>query len=168
MSELPRYILRDCTVFADRDSKIGQASEIALPVPEEKMEELRNAGMVMPIEVPMGFNMLESSFKLTAFDPQVITLFGLKIGTEKEFLVTGALAHEDGTVVNASAYIRGRMKKPDHGTWKTGEVGENDFAVSIRYYRLEVDGRVLVEMDPFNVSIGGVSQTAAIRAALLV
>jgi P2 family phage contractile tail tube protein len=167
MSDMPRYILRDCTIFADRVSKIGQASEISLPVPTEKMDELRNAGMVMPIDIPLGYEKIESSFKLTGFDPQVIMLFGLAVGQEREFMVTGALAHEDGTVVNATAYIRGRLNKNDHGTWKTGEIGENDFSITLRYYRLEVEGNTLIEMDPFSVSIGGQSQTNAVRAALL-
>lgn len=167
-SEMPRYVLRNCNIFVDRVSKIGQASEITLPVPAEKVEEMRNAGMVMPIDIPMGYEKLETSFKLTAFDPQVITLFGLAIGVEKEFMITGSLAHEDGTVVNATAYIRGRLIKSDHGSWKAGEVGENDFQITMRYYRLEVEGSTLIEADPFNVSIGGASQTDAIRAALLV
>jgi P2 family phage contractile tail tube protein len=166
-SDMPRYILRNCTIFADRISKIGQASEITLPVPTEKVEEMRNAGMVMPIDVPMGFEKPEASFKLTGFDPQVIQLFGLEVGQEREFMATGALAHEDGTILNATAYIRGRLIKNDHGTWKPGEVGENDFQITLRYYKLEVDGRTLIEMTPFDVSIGGVSQTAAIRSALL-
>lgn len=166
-SDMPRYILRNCTIFADRVSKIGQASEITLPVPTEKVEEMRNAGMVMPIDIPMGFEKAEASFKLTGFDPQVIQLFGLTVGQEREFMVTGALAHEDGTILNATAYIRGRLIKNDHGSWKPGEVGENDFQITLRYYRLEVDGRTLIELTPFDVSIGGQSQTSAIRSALL-
>ncbi|MCA1305018.1 phage major tail tube protein [Nitratireductor aquimarinus] len=167
-SEMPRYILRNCTIFTDRVSKIGQASEISLPVPAEKLEEIRNAGMVMPIDVPMGYEKNEASFKLTAFDPQVIRLFGLAVGQEREFMVTGALAHEDGTVINATAYIRGRLVRNNHGTWKPGEAGESEHSIALRYYRLEVDGETLIEMDPFSVSIGGVSQTAAIRSALMV
>lgn len=168
MSDMPRYILRNCTIFADRVSKLGQASEISLPVPTEKLEELRNAGMVLPIDIPMGYEKLEASFKLTAFDPQVITLFGLAVGVEKEFMVTGALVHEDGTIINATAYIRGRLMKNDHGDWKPGEIGKNEFSITLRYYRLEVEGRTLIEADPFSVSIGGASQTGGIRAALLV
>ena len=167
-TEMPRYLLRNCTIFVDRISKIGQASEITLPVPAEKLEEIRNAGMVMPIDVPMGYEKPEASFKLTGFDPQVIMLFGLAVGQEREFMATGALAHEDGTIINATAYIRGRLTKNDHGSWKAGEVGENEFSISLRFYRLEVDGVTLIEMDPFNVSINGVSQTAGIRSALMV
>ncbi|MDQ0510873.1 phage major tail tube protein [Ancylobacter amanitiformis] len=167
MSDTPSYILRNCAIFVNRVSKIGQANEINLPVPTEKMEELRNAGMVMPIDIPLGYEKLEASFKLTAFDPQVITQFGLAVGVEREFMVTGALAHEDGTILNATAYIRGRLTRPDHGGWRPGAMAENTFSISIRYYKLEVAGSVLIEMDPFSVSIGGSSQTAAIRAALL-
>jgi len=167
MSSMPCYILRNCTGFVDRISKLGQISEIMLPVPSEKLEEMRNSGMVMPIDIPMGYEKLEGSIKLPAFDPQVIKLFGLAVGQEREFMFTGALAHEDGTIVNATAYIRGRLTKNDHGSWKPGEVGENQHSISFRYYRLEVDGETLIEMDPFSVSIGGVSQTAAIRSALL-
>lgn len=168
MSEMPGYILRACNIFADRASKIGQASEITLPVLEEKLEELRNCGMVMPIAVPMGYEKLEGSFKMTAVDPQVTSLFGLAVGVEKEFLITGALAHENGGVVNASAYLTGRITKYDPGTWKTGELAEAEYTISFRYYRLEIDGRPILDVSPYGVSVGGISQTDAIRAALLV
>lgn len=168
MSDMPRYILRNCTIFANRVSLIGQASEVTLPVPTEKLEELRNAGMVMPIDVPLGYEKLESGFKMSGFDPQVIQLFGLAVGQEREFMITGALAHEDGTVVNATAHIRGRLMKNDHGSWKPGDMAENDYGITVRYYRLEVEGRTILEMSPFDVSVGGTSVTQPIRNALLV
>ncbi|ASV85971.1 phage major tail tube protein [Ochrobactrum quorumnocens] len=168
MSDMPRYILRNCTIFANRVSLIGQASEVTLPVPTEKLEELRNAGMIMPIDVPLGYEKLESGFKMSGFDPQVIQLFGLAVGQEREFMITGALAHEDGTVVNATAYIRGRLMKNDHGSWKPGDMAENDYGITVRYYRLEVEGRTILEMSPFDVSVGGTSVTQSIRNALLV
>jgi hypothetical protein len=166
-SELPGYTLRNCTIFVDRESKAGQASEMTLPVPTEKVEEIRNAGMVMPIEVKMGYELMEHTFSFTAFDPSVLQLFGLKIGDEREFMVTGALADEDGTVHNAVAYVRGFLKSADAGSWTPGEMGSTSFAVSIRYYKLEVDGVEIFEMDPFSVSVGGTNQTEAIRNALL-
>lgn len=167
MSEMPGYILRNCTIFVDRISKVGQASEITLPVPEETVEEVRNAGMVMPIEVKLGYQKLEMGFKMTAFDPQTLVLFGLKPGVVKEFMATGALVDEDGTVHSAVAYMRGFLKKPDGGSWKPGEKSESDYAVSIRSYKLEIDGAPIIEMNPFEVKIGGVSQTKDIRSALL-
>lgn len=169
MSDLPKYILRNCNIFVDRVSQIGQASEIELPVPKEKMEELRNAGMVMPIEVSLGYDKLDMKFKLTAFSPQVLKLFGLKIGEVKEFMATGALVDEDGRTHSAVAYCRGRLSQAKADNWKPGDKkNENDFEVAVRYYKLEIDGEPIIDMDAFNVSIGGVSQTDDIRRALLV
>ncbi|MEP1930754.1 MAG: phage major tail tube protein [Roseibium sp.] len=168
MSELPAYILRDCTIFVDKESKIGQCSEITLPVPEKKQEEVRNAGMIKPRRVSLGYEALELAFKMTSFDPQVIKLFGLAPGIEKQFMATGALVDEDGTVHSAVITMNGDLTKPDAGRWKTGELSENDYMVNVNSYKLEVEGEVLLEMDDFDISSGGVSQQAAIRNALLV
>jgi len=163
------YLLRNCNIFVDRISKVGEASEIELPVPKVKTEELRNAGMHMPIETHMGYDKLEMAFKLTAFDPQVMRLFGLAPGVMKEFMATGALVDEDGTTHSAVAYVRGYIMEAKADNWKPGDKKtENDFKVSVRYYKLEIDGEQVIEMDPFGVTIGGVSQTDNIRRALLI
>ncbi len=167
MSELPRYIMRNCTIFVDRVSQVGQASEMTLPVPEETLDDLRNAGMVMPIEIKLGYEKLEMGFKMTGFDPDTLKLFGLRVGDTREFMITGALVDEDGTTHSAVAYVRGFLKKPDAGSWKPGEKSEVDYMVSVRSYKLEVDGLPIIEMDPFEVKIGGASQTKDIRSALL-
>jgi uncharacterized protein len=46
-------------------------------------------------------------------------------------------------------------------------MAENDYQVAIRYYKLEIDGNEIYEFDGFDVKIGGVSQYAGIRNALL-
>jgi P2 family phage contractile tail tube protein len=109
------------------------------------------------------------AFKLTAFDPQVMRLFGLAPGVMKEFMATGALVDEDGTTHSAVAYVRGYIMEAKADNWKPGDKKtENDFKVSVRYYKLEIDGEQVIEMDPFGVTIGGVSQTDNIRRALLI
>ncbi|MBX8827670.1 phage tail protein, partial [Ochrobactrum sp. SFR4] len=64
-------------LWADRESKLGQIGDITPPVPQKKLEELRNAGMVKPREVMLGYEKLEFSFKMPSLDPQILTLFGL-------------------------------------------------------------------------------------------
>lgn len=166
-SRMPQFILRNCTIFIDRVSQIGQAAEMAIPVPAEKLEEIRNAGMVMPIQVTMGYEKLEASAKLTAFDPAILSLFGLEIGKNKEFMITGALVDEDGTTRSAVAYLTGRIVKQDAGKWKPGDKSETDYSIAARYYKLEIDGKQILEFSPFEVSVNGVSQTDKIRQALL-
>lgn len=167
MSNLPAYILRNCTLWADRTSKLGQIGDVTLPVPTVKVEEMRNAGMVRPREVAMGYEKTEAGFKMPGLDPQILKLFGLRPGVEKPFLVTGALVDEDGTVHSAVASLRGFIKTADPGTWKPGDMAENGYSLAISYYKLEIDGDPILEVDDFDVSIGGVSQVASIKSALL-
>lgn len=168
MSNLPRFILRNCTLWADRESKLGQIGDITVPVPTAKLEEMRNGGMIKSREVQMGFDKLEFSFKMPGVDPQILKLFGLKPGTETPFMVTGALVDEDGTTHSAVLTIRGFLKTANGGTLTPGSPNENDYMCAVHYYKLEIDGENLVEMDDFDVKIGGVSQYADIRSALLI
>lgn len=166
-SNMPGFILRNCTAWIDRVSKLGQIGDVTLPVPQAKVEEMRNAGMVMPIEVSLGYEKLEAGFKMPGLDPQVLKLFGLAPGVETPLMITGATVDEDGTTHSAVANIRGFIKQADPGSWKPGEMAENDYQFSVRYYKLEIDGNPIFEMDAFDVKIGGVSQHASIRNALL-
>lgn len=169
-NSLPRYVLRNCDIFLDGQDQIGQAKEIALPELKKKTEDVLNAGMVMTIELDMGvyekFDGLD--VKLTSFDPAVLKLFGLAVGDIRAFMATGAYIDEDGTVHAGLLYFRGFIKsvKPDAmsvGDKKT----ENGFAISVRSFRLEMDGEPVLEFDPFSVKVGGVSQTDKIRRALM-
>jgi P2 family phage contractile tail tube protein len=160
--------LRDCMLWADRTSKLGQIGDVTPPVPAEKVEEMRNAGMIKPREVQMGYEKLEFSFKMPGFDPQVLKLFGLRPGVETPFMITGALVDEDGTEHSAVMTIRGRIKQTDPGTWKGGDQAENDYMIAVNTYKLEVDGDPIFEIDDFDIKIGGVSQREGIRNALLI
>ena len=155
-SELPRYILRNATIFVDRISRIGQAREITLPTPEVVVEEFRNAGMVKPRDVNLGYAKLESSWVETAFDPAVIGLFGLAPGVVREFMATGA-----------TAYQTGFLRQFDPGAWEPGAKAETTYNLSIHTYKLEIGGQPIIEMDDFDVKIRGVSQYQGIRSALL-
>lgn len=159
--------MRNCMLWADRTSYLGQIGDITPPVPQVKVEELRNAGMPAPIEVNMGYEKLEFSFKMPGLDPAIMKLFGLAPGVETPFMITGATVDEDGTEHSAVLTVRGFLKQSDNGNWKPGEVGENDYQVSVRYYKLEIDGEEIYEWDPFDFKVGGASQYVGIRSALL-
>lgn len=166
-SRNPRFILRNCNLWADRENLLGQIGDITPPVPQIKVEEMRNAGMAMPVEVSMGYEKLEFSFKMPGLDPQVLKLFGLKPGTKHMFLITGATVDEDGDEHSAVMTIWGFLRQSDPGSWKPGDMAENDYQVSVKEYKLEIDGNPIYEMDAFDVKVGGVSQYSGIRSALL-
>lgn len=166
-SELPRYILRNATIFVDRISRIGQAQTVTLPKPKVVTEEVRNAGMIKPRDVDLGYEKLESSWIETSFDPAVIGLFGLAPGVTREFMQTGALVDEDGTVNNATSFMTGFLNEFDPGGWEIGVIATTTFNLSIHTFKLEIAGREVLYMDDFTIRRNGVDQYGSIRAALL-
>lgn len=168
MKELPAYILRNCALWFDRDSKLGQASTITVPKPKVKTEELRNAGMIKPRRVHLGFELLDFSFKMTALDPATIRRFGLSPGVETEILATAALVDEDTTAPHSAAlYMRGTIIGLDGDDWATGTLVNHEFQMDVPYYKLEIDGQPIYEITDFDMLVNGQSQFAAQRAAML-
>jgi P2 family phage contractile tail tube protein len=54
------------------------------------------------------------------------------------------------------------------GDWKPGDKAEIKHAIKAVYYKLEIDGRVMYEIDPLNMIqvVDGVDQLAAERSAV--
>ena len=161
-------ILRNFVVWVDGAGKMGDGDMAKLPDLSLVLEDYRGGGMDIAIEVDLGMEKLEAEFSLTAFDPQVITLFGLSPGTRKAFTMRGHVAGEDGVTFGVAAYIRGRIKKIVHDNWEPGGKAKLTTSLAVDYYKLKHGDRTLVEIDPFNYvrSINGVDQLAAARADL--
>jgi P2 family phage contractile tail tube protein len=64
--------------------------------------------------------------------------------------------------------LRGGIKEVDMGDWKPGDKAEIKHAIKAVYYKLEIDGRVMYEIDPLNMIqvVDGVDQLAAERSAV--
>jgi P2 family phage contractile tail tube protein len=167
MKSTPSYILRNCAFWANNDVKVGQTSEIEVPFPKEKTDKIRNAGMIKERTLSMGYELDDLEFTMSALDPDVLKLMLGKPGSEHPYMATGALVDEDGTTHTATLYIRGRLIDLGNSTWKPGEKADLKCKVTTHYLKLEVDGSEVFEIDDFDFSVGGVSQTGDIRAALL-
>lgn len=165
-SNLPAYVLRDCTLFVDAESKIGQTDEITIPVLEAKTEEMRNGGMIKPRLVHLGYNATNASFTFTSFDPALIALFGLEAGREIPVIAYGYFQDEDGTEHQGRAEMRGFFTKNDPGAWKTGEVATNSTEFTAHAYRIFMDDEEILSVDDFEVRRNGVSERPNRRAAL--
>lgn len=166
MKSTPAYILRNVALWLKEDVKIGQASEMTIPPIKVKMEKMRNAGMVMERDVPMGYEREPAKFKMPTLDPHSISAINGMPGGDDTLLITGALADEDGTVHSFRCYMRGVVKEVDFGNFKPGEKSETDYTFSWEYLKIEIDGDEIVEADDFDVSIAGDSQTGGLREAL--
>lgn len=168
MKSTPAYILRRMSLWLKGDIKIGQVSELTIPPFKVKTEKLRNAGMVMEREIPLGYERENAKFKMTALDPASIAAINAMPGTQDTLMITGALVDEDGTSNNITVYLRGFVKTIDFGTWKEGDKSEIDYEFVWEYLKMEIGGVEKIRADDFDVFIDGVNQTGDIRESLMI
>ncbi|TFF20827.1 phage tail protein [Jiella endophytica] len=157
-SRKPAFIMKNCSLSIEGDVRIGQCKQITIPVLERKMEEFRNNGMIKPREVTMGYEVTRTTFTETAFDPDVISLFGLINGHNRNIVAYGYLESEDGREHGAQYEMVADFIKQDFGDWEAGEQAEAEYELTVHSGRLVVDGRELYAYDDLDVTIGGVRQ----------
>ena len=166
MAKKPAYIIKDCSIAVEGDVRIGQAKTMTIPVIERKVEEMRNAGMIKPREVAMGYEKLEASFTETAFDPAVMSLYGVHPNRDQNVIIYGYLESEDGTEHAARAECVVMFKSLNAGDWAPGEAAETEYQLAVHEVRLFVDDDLIYEMDDYGASFNGVREQPGRTAAL--
>lgn len=163
-----RDIRKNLNLIVDGRGYAGQVMEFTPPALTLQTEDFRAGGMDAPIEVELGMEKLESSFVLSAYDRNVLSLFGVEPGREVQFTLREALESFDGTVKGVIHNLRGKIKKIDPGTSKPGEIPTLTVEIAPTYYRQQHDGTTLHEIDVINMVrvINGVDRLASQRAAL--
>lgn len=162
-------VIRNINLFIDGRGYAGKVEEMTLPKLSPTLQEYKAGGMSAPIDVPMGsHDKLEAELTLRAFDPEVLKLFSVNPGSVVPFTARGALQDDDGSVRAVAVTMRGLIKEYDMGAWKAADEVKLKLGLSLRYYKLEYDGQVLIESDPVNMVliVDGVDQLADTRRAL--
>ena len=161
-------VLRDINLFVDGRGYAGKVMEFNLPKLTVKTEEFRAGGMDAPVELDMGMEKLECDFSLDSVDRDALRLWGLEEGNKPPLTFRGAVQDKDGAVRAVVARTRGQIKEVDYGTWKPGEKATLKFMAAVDYYKLEIDGDTIHEIDVENYIriVNGTDQVAARRAAL--
>lgn len=160
--------LTNMNLFVDGVSFQGDVPSLTLPKLTLKMEEHRPGGMDMPVELDMGMEKQEANFTTTGVRRESLKLFGLADGTAFSGTFRGAFKGLKGAIKPVVVTLRGALKEVDMGDWKPGDKAEIKHAVGVTYYKLEVDGRLIYEIDALGMKrvIDGVDQLAAQRSAL--
>lgn len=166
---MPRK-LKNMNVFNEGRSWLGEVSSITLPKLARKFEEWRGGGMDGPVMLDMGGEALE--LETTCGGPMldVLRQYGVR-GIAGVYLryVGHHQNDETGGVDTVEITVRGRHQEIDMGESKPGEGGEFKTKSALSYYRLDVNGRTMVEIDRLNMVflVDGVDRLAEQRAALL-
>ncbi|GAA5785120.1 phage major tail tube protein [Chitiniphilus shinanonensis] len=160
--------LYNFNLFVDGRLFAGVATQVTPPKLKLKTEEHRGGGMDAPVKMDLGMEAMDASFAMLGASRDVMKFFGLANQTAFNGVFRGAWKDQKGAVVPAVITLRGLLEEVDSGDWKPGEKAETKFSVACSYFRYELDGRVLYEIDPVNMVrvIDGVDQLAEVRAAI--
>lgn len=160
--------LVNMNLFIDGKGFAGLATEVNLPKLKRKTDEHRAGGMDGPVKMGMGMELLEASFTLSGVSTDALVFFGLADDTTFNGNFRGAFKNLKGEVVPVIATFRGMLEEIDPGSWKAGDKAETKFNTALTYYKLEVEGAVVHELDPVGCIrvINGTDEAAAERAAI--
>ena len=160
--------LANMNLFVDGISFQGDVPSLTLPKLTLKTEEHRVGGMDVPVELDMGMEKQEAGFTTTGVRRESLKMFGLADGSGFNGVFRGAFKGLKGKVTPVIVTLRGLLKEVDMGDWKSGDKAEIKHNVALTYYKLEVDDRLIYEIDALGMKrvINGVDQLAAQRSAL--
>lgn len=161
-------MLTNCVMFVDGVSFSGDVPSMTLPKLAIKSEEYRGGGMSGPVDLPTGLEKLEAAWTTNGVRKESLKFFGLADQTACNAVFRSSFKGQRGTVKAVTATLRGSLKEVDLGDWKPGDKSEIKHGMAVTYYKLEIDGRVMYEIDFANMVqvINGVDQLAAERSAL--
>ncbi|AZD34880.1 Phage major tail tube protein [Pseudomonas chlororaphis subsp. aurantiaca] len=161
-------VLSNTSMFIDGISFDGDAPSVTLPKVTLKMNPYRGGGMAGEIEIPTGVEKMEASFTTNGARRDALKWFGLSDRTSCSVVFRGAFRGLKGRMTPVIATMRGGIKEVDMGDWKAGDPAETKHAVSVNYYKLEVGGVVIYEIDMVGnvLVVNGVDQLADERSAL--
>lgn len=167
MAMIPE-MLANMNLFVDGISFQGDIPSLTLPKLTLKTEEHRAGGMDMAIEMDMGMEKMEASYTSTGVRKESLKFFGLADGNAFNGTFRGTYKIQRGETKPVIVTLRGTQKEIDFGDWKPGDKAELKHSVAVTYYKLEVGGETIYEIDPVGMKrvINGVDQLASQRRDL--
>lgn len=165
---MPRT-LKNCNVFNEGQSYMGEIAEIALPKLARKMEKYRGGGMDGEVDIDLGQQALELELSCAGIMEQVFDQYGITKAAGVMLRFAGAYQRDDtGDVDAVEVVVRGRHAEIDMGKAKPGD--KTDFKVksSLTYYKLSMNGKEKIEIDLLNMifKVNGVDRLAEQRKAI--
>lgn len=172
MSEL--YVVESANLFCGSHDPINSKhltiQELKLPPLQAIYQDHHAGGARVQIEVEVGIQKLEPTFKLVGFDPNLLTQFGL--GTKMKNIYTAygeVLNRRTGQSIELRAVLEGRLGKVDGAAFQRGELMSHDYAINeVTHYEVHFGGEEKVYWDFWSNAwrIDGVDQNATTNSIL--
>ncbi len=158
-------------LYLDGSNLLGKVQEATLPEIVSKMSEFNALGMVGTTEYPSGFEMMEMTTVLHAYDEALLASLGdpntrhrLQLRTQIDDYSSSGVTQQIPAVIYATA----SAKKVPMGAYTAHERVTQEITWSVYYCRLEINGNAVIEYDAVaNIyKVGGVDKLATYRANL--
>lgn len=151
MAEIKVNRLTNANIYANGTSFLGRAEEIQLPSVKAKYSEHKGLGMIMGVEFPSGFEMMSGKIKWSSLYPDVIentgspyTTVQLQVRANLETYNSLGRIEEQSVVCFVTARFKDILPQI---TFKMNDPSEQESEFSATYYRLEIGGVRMVEVD---------------------
>lgn len=161
-------ILKNINLFVDGQGHAGEVEEVTPPPLTLVTEDFRAGGMDAPVKLDMGMEAMEASFSMASYNAALLSQFGVSEGNSVQCTLRGAIESFDGTVKPITINLRGKITSVDEGTWAPGQKPQIQYTMNCIYYKRQVDGRLIHEIDIENMKriVDGVDRLEEIRAAI--
>ena len=168
------YVMEACNLFCgDHDpsaSKHLTLNELQLPALQEIYQEHHAGGSRVQIEVAVGIQKLEPTFKLAGFDPDLLTQFGLGARNKHVYTAYGLIRNKrNGKDIEVKAIIEARLGKIAPDAYSRGELVGHEYALNeVTHYELWFDQKPKIVWDFFENrwEIDGKDENAAMNRIL--
>lgn len=142
-------------IYSEKSELVGVSGEVNLPDIESQTAALSGAGIAGEIDTPAigQFSSIEQELPFTSVYSDCFKMYNpLKSQT---FTLRGSLQvlnRESGSISfkGVKVVFKGLPKKITGGTIKQGEGVTPSVTLELLYYKLEVDGKVMIEIDKLN------------------
>lgn len=142
--------LTNANIYANGASLLGRAEEIMLPAIKHKMVDHKALGMVGTAEFFAGIDKMEAKIKWNSFYLDVLkkvadptTPVQLQVRSSLENWGSAGRQSQKAVV----CYITAAYKDFPGGSFKQHDNVEAESNLSVYYYKMEIDGQVIVEID---------------------
>ncbi|RWX72605.1 phage major tail tube protein [Mesorhizobium sp. M2A.F.Ca.ET.039.01.1.1] len=170
------FILNASNLFVgDHDptnSKHLSLMELKLPDLQEIYQDHHAGGARVQIEIEVGVQKMEPTFKLVGFDPALLAEFGLGSKIKNIFTAYGEIIdRRTGQSLEIKAIMEGRLGKVAPDAHQRGEVAANEYAINeMSHYEVWWNGQEKILWDFWTNTwrIDGVDQNEATNRILRV
>lgn len=146
--------LNDMEVYINGTNSLSGISQVELPSIENATVTAEQIGMASEFEVPLvgHFKKLEAKIKMDCIDDTMLTFnngSALTLECKGAIQSINRLTH---AAVNTGIDVtfKGLIKKMDGFNPKPGAKLEGNIDLSVSYYKLEINGKTIVEIDVLN------------------